>query len=186
MTKAPAPVRTVSAVDPGVIAHYLKMALDVLEAGELSEIRLSTHLGRTIRDISRVAGIPGMGADVNHTQVSSSGSVDDTLSRNPSLGEMARPGPRLVTEGYGSTSFPPSDSGANNVGDRIDPFLNSQTSGGGFDIENFLQLESHLDLGYWLGTPGDSTSAGALSANPAAAANTMDYGYGGQFDGWGG
>lgn len=48
-------------LDTSVVVHYLKMAVDVLESGDLSETRLSTFLGRTIRDIARAGGIKGLG-----------------------------------------------------------------------------------------------------------------------------
>ncbi|KAK8869531.1 hypothetical protein IAR55_000097 [Kwoniella newhampshirensis] len=61
MTKASPIAQNASNIDPPVIAHYLKMSIDLLEAGELSETRLSTYLAKTIRDIARAADIGGIG-----------------------------------------------------------------------------------------------------------------------------
>lgn len=38
------------------------MSIDLLESGDLSETRISTYLAKTIRDISRAAGITGIGS----------------------------------------------------------------------------------------------------------------------------
>ncbi len=61
ITKSPLPVQAVVDLDHSVVAHYLKMSVDLLESADISETRLSSYLAKTIRDISRAAGIAGMG-----------------------------------------------------------------------------------------------------------------------------
>lgn len=60
ITKSPASVQAVVNLDPSVVAHYLTMAVTLLETADLSETRLSTYLAKTIREISRAAGITGL------------------------------------------------------------------------------------------------------------------------------
>ncbi|OCF39443.1 hypothetical protein I317_06767 [Kwoniella heveanensis CBS 569] len=62
IVKSAPSVQKVTNIDPSVIAHYLKMSIDLLEAGELSETKLSTYLAKTIRDIARAAEISGLGS----------------------------------------------------------------------------------------------------------------------------
>jgi hypothetical protein len=60
VNRAAPSIRAVANLDPSVAAHYLKMSVNVLESSDMSETRLSTYLAKTIRDISRAAGISGM------------------------------------------------------------------------------------------------------------------------------
>ena len=60
ITKAPVPIQAVVYLEPSVVVHYLKMSVDLLESADTSETRLSTYLAKTIRDISRGAGITGV------------------------------------------------------------------------------------------------------------------------------
>ena len=57
LTKASPLVQQVVSLDPAVVSHYLTMSVDLLELGDLSETRLSTYFARTIRGISRAAGL---------------------------------------------------------------------------------------------------------------------------------
>ncbi|KOS47919.1 hypothetical protein ACN38_g1123 [Penicillium nordicum] len=57
LTKASPLVQQVVSLDPAVISHYLTMSVDLLEVGDMSETRLSTYFARTIRGISRAAGL---------------------------------------------------------------------------------------------------------------------------------
>lgn len=57
LTKAPPIVQQVVSLDPAVVSHYLTMAVDLLELGDMSETSLSTYFARTIRGISRAAGL---------------------------------------------------------------------------------------------------------------------------------
>ncbi|KAJ5378891.1 hypothetical protein N7509_012010 [Penicillium cosmopolitanum] len=47
----------VVSLDPAVVSHYLTMSVDLLELGDMSETRLSAYFARTIRGISRAAGL---------------------------------------------------------------------------------------------------------------------------------
>lgn len=57
LTKASPLVQKVVSLDHAVISHYLTMSVDLLEVGDMSETRLSTYFARTIRGISRAAGL---------------------------------------------------------------------------------------------------------------------------------
>jgi hypothetical protein len=57
LTKASPLVQQVVSLDPAVVSHYLTMSVDLLEVGDMSETRLSTYFARTIRGISRAAGL---------------------------------------------------------------------------------------------------------------------------------
>ncbi|CAI7581146.1 unnamed protein product [Penicillium viridicatum] len=57
LTKASPLVQQVVSLDPTVVSHYLTMSVDLLELGDMSETRLSTYFARTIRGISRAAGL---------------------------------------------------------------------------------------------------------------------------------
>lgn len=57
LTKASPLVQQVVSLDPAVVSHYLIMSVDLLELGDMSETRLSTYFARTIRGISRAAGL---------------------------------------------------------------------------------------------------------------------------------
>lgn len=57
LTKAPPLVQQVVSLDPAVVSHYLTMSVDLLELGDMSETRLSAYFARTIRGISRAAGL---------------------------------------------------------------------------------------------------------------------------------
>lgn len=126
MTKATQAVRAL-VLEADVITHYLHMALDALEGGDISEIRLASYLAKTIRDIARVAGVSGLGGEESRPS-SSGGGQDFSFEVNPV--------PAVDFE---------------NVGPSRD-----------FDMDGFLQLEPHLDLGYLLGL---STDGNDLMAN---------------------
>ncbi|WVQ78436.1 hypothetical protein IAT38_000522 [Cryptococcus sp. DSM 104549] len=154
IAKASPTVRSMSAIEPSVIAHYLKLAIGLLEAGELSETRLSTYLAKTIRDIARAAEIGGMGPP--GPSESAPGSVHE------GEGERSRPssahGNAAGPSASGTTTNP--QPGANGstplpTSGLTDPAA-ANTDPLAFDMDSFLQFESQLDLGYLLGLPGDS------------------------------
>jgi hypothetical protein len=106
------------------------MSVDLLESADLSETRLSTYLAKTIRDISRAAGI--------------------TV---PGIAPIAYQDPAAVdSRPHTSTSYPP-------VGVELVQGTEGGEGPAAFDLENFLQIESQLDLGYLLGLPGDNSAA---------------------------
>jgi hypothetical protein len=57
LTKASPLIQQVVSLDSAVVSHYLTMSVDLLELGDMSETRLSTYFARTIRGISRAAGL---------------------------------------------------------------------------------------------------------------------------------
>lgn len=126
-------VQTVLALDGSVVVHYLKMAVEVLENADLSETRLSTFLGRTIRDIARAAGIQGLGmtpAPASSASISSSG----------------RP--------LGGGDESAADFAPHAVPMAFDQDLSA------FDLDPFLGFENHLNIESLLGLPGDGVSSG--------------------------
>ncbi|WWD16207.1 hypothetical protein CI109_100633 [Kwoniella shandongensis] len=131
MTKASPTTQRTSNIDPSVIAHYLKMSIDLLEVGEMSETRLSTYLAKTIRDIARAADILGLG---------------------PPSGE----GNDETGQGQGQGQSRPSSSHDNTTTTQFDS--QNQPDLSSFDMDSFLQFESQLDLGYLLGLPGDNSA----------------------------
>ncbi|WVR05443.1 hypothetical protein IAU60_002459 [Kwoniella sp. DSM 27419] len=96
IAKAPPAVQRITSIDPSVIAHYLKMSIDLLEAGELSETKLSTYLAKTIRDIARAAEIGGFG----RTESEDSGD-----SRPPSAHASMPPQPDVASNAPDLTGF---------------------------------------------------------------------------------
>ena len=80
ITKAPLPVQAVVNLDPPVVAHYLKMSIDLLESADISETRLSTYLAKTIREISRAAGISGIGTVEYDDQETGTGELRSHVS----------------------------------------------------------------------------------------------------------
>jgi len=112
------------------------MSIDLLELGDMSETRLSTYLAKTIREISRAAGIVLSGNDVVEN-----GHVTAGGSRPP----LAYP-----ADGVGDVS-----GGANGNG----------VAGSGFDLETFLGLENHYDIGHLLGLPGTIDGGGGVQGS---------------------
>jgi hypothetical protein len=154
INKASAAVQAIVNLDPSVVAHYLKMSVNLLESGDLSETRLSTYLAKTIRDVSRAAGIAG-------------------------IAELSPP-PR-----YSDPEAP--ESHPHRADSYLAPLTNDNTATGsargGFDLDNFLQVDSQLDLGYLLGLPGDNNSVVAPSLL-GGLGSTGNGGLGGMSGAW--
>lgn len=151
------------------------MSVDLLEQGDLSEVNLASFLARTIRDMSRVAGIPNSsGAIPAMGDEAAAGFNGRSTSGMESIASMG-PGSRAhdITQACSVTGHgPPHDlevSGGSSIGGGVIDTgdrsgIDSTDIGydgapplaaGGFDIDNFLQLEAHLDLGYLLALPND-------------------------------
>ncbi|WVW82755.1 hypothetical protein I302_104766 [Kwoniella bestiolae CBS 10118] len=141
-------------IELSVISYYLKMSIELLEAGELSETRLSTYLSKTIRDIARAAEITGIGFGNAGSRfgggVSREGSHDGIESRPHS------------SHASGGVPLPLSS----NTG--LDDPSNDLAA---FEMESFLQFENQLDLGYLLGLPGDGSALIPNSQQTSAGYN---------------
>jgi hypothetical protein len=134
LARSPQAVQTVVSLDASVVVHYLKMAVDVLEGADLSETRLSTFLGRTIRDIARAGGIKGLGATPTPAG-SAPGSSSGQVPLDAHVG--------------------PSDQAA-----PLGPMGLQDLSG--FELDPFLGFENHFNLDSLLGLPGDGGSTGNM------------------------
>lgn len=173
LTKAPISVQQVINVDPSVVAHYLKMSVDLLESADMSETRLSTYLAKTIRDISRAAGIvvPGI-SPIDYEDPSAVDSRPHTATSYPHPPALDA----LLAQGNGSD-------GANVTEGGTTTMSHTQSNGNGngeiFDLENFLQVESQLDLGYLLGLPGDNSAAVQGGNGWTFGGNEFEFGLGG-------
>ncbi|KAL1410967.1 hypothetical protein Q8F55_001910 [Vanrija albida] len=138
IAKAPASVQMAAKVDRPVVTHYLKMSIDVLEASDLSETRLSTYLARTLRDISRAASIPGI-TPLDGDEAEGGG----VETRPPSAQGVAPPSQDASANGLARAGGVPLGGAAPGV---MTPY----------GLENYL-IDSNVDLGYLLGLPGDPT-----------------------------
>ncbi|KAJ5814476.1 hypothetical protein N7474_006253 [Penicillium riverlandense] len=85
LTKASPLVQEVVSLDPAVVSHYLTMSVDLLELGDMSETRLSTYFARTIRGISRAAGLAIRPDDSTTT----AGVAGDGLGDQPHVPEQS-------------------------------------------------------------------------------------------------
>ncbi|KAL0254206.1 hypothetical protein I308_101586 [Cryptococcus tetragattii IND107] len=164
IAQAESSVQAILKIEPSVIAHYLKMSVDLLQTGELSETRLSTYLAKTIRDIARAAGINGLGPRESAEDSGWESRPQSAQGSGASATGVAASGSGQATgaSGDGADNAPPPDLA--------------------FDMDAFLQFESQLDLGYLLGLPGDS---GAFPATTGAGQdgqnlNGVDNGAGAQ------
>ncbi|WVQ87185.1 hypothetical protein IAS59_000908 [Cryptococcus gattii] len=164
IAQAESSVQAILKIEPSVIAHYLKMSIDLLQTGELSETRLSTYLAKTIRDIARAAGINGLGPRESAEDSGWESRPQSAQGSGASATGVAASGSGQATgaSGDGTDNAPPPDLA--------------------FDMDAFLQFESQLDLGYLLGLPGDS---GAFPATTGAGQdgqnlNGVDNGAGAQ------
>jgi len=83
ITSASKAVQAIINLDSSVVAHYLKMTINLLETGDLSETRLSTHLANTIRDVSKAAGI--LGVPHTHNPRPEAGSLRPLVNSQPAL-----------------------------------------------------------------------------------------------------
>ncbi|WWD01078.1 hypothetical protein V866_008016 [Kwoniella sp. B9012] len=138
---SPAVLQVVN-IELSVISYYLKMSIELLEVGELSETRLSTYLSKTIRDIARAADITGIGFVSAPAIRGYGGGLEKEGSEE---GVESRPQSSHTTGG------PMDPLSASNVEDPS----NDLTA---FEMESFLQFENQLDLGYLLGLPGDGSA----------------------------
>lgn len=132
-----------------MVTHYLKMSIEVLAVSDLSETRLSSYLARTLRDISRAAGIP----------VGDDDGLDGTNGIVTAEGSRPTSADKLQESGEGGN-------GVNNA--EVAPDLERRGGGTGtgtvtpaWDLDNLFNLEEHVDLGYLLGLPGDSSAIGS-------------------------
>ena len=200
-------------VDHSVVGHYLRMSVDLLESADLSETKLATFLARTIRDVSRAAGITvfaGAGGTAANGQAISS--VVNTPAP-PQAGPDDRPPAAGSGSGTGTSAgsfdgvdFAQFTNGANMGAHALGTVGGAGLgpgqggSGGGvngafgvngmtttgeddpFDLENYLQLEQQLDLGYLLGLPGDNGNQGnqgALNYGTGVFEGEFGFGMGG-------
>jgi hypothetical protein len=193
ITRSSPGIQRVVSLDADVIAHYLKMSVDLLEQGDLSEVNLASFLARTIRDMSRVAGIPNTGGAIQEMgnevpagfngrsklgmessapMVSGSRAHDNTqagIVTGHSLSHDLEVSAGSSTGGGGTGDRSGIDS--TDIGyDGAPPF-----AAGGFDIDNFLQLEAHLDLGYLLALPNDP-NVGLVSGHGSVSTSNIQPG----------
>lgn len=131
-----------------MVTHYLKMSIEVLASSDLSETRLSSHLARTLHNISRAAGIP----------------VGDDDGLEGTNGIVAAEGSRPTSAGKPQES----GEGGNDVSNAelLTNLERPRVTGTGtataaWDIDNLLNLEENVDLGYLLDLPGYSTAIGS-------------------------
>ena len=149
------------------------MSIDLLESSDLSETRLATYLAKTIRDISRAAGIdvsPPMGYD----EPESNGARSNTnLSYSVPEG-------KTTDEVNGVSAGGGGGGNGNGSGNGIGGGSGLGGLGQGFDLENFLQIESQLDLGLLLSLPGDNTptQGNGTSLNYGSGGYTGEFGFG--------
>ncbi|WVN86579.1 uncharacterized protein L203_101746 [Cryptococcus depauperatus CBS 7841] len=125
IAKAESSVQSIINIEPSVIAHYLKLSINLLRLGELSETRLSTYLAKTICDIASAAGIPSLGTPESEEYESRPQSANST-SNGSNFAQQTQP----VNE-----NAPPPDTT--------------------FDMDSLLQYEWQTDLSHLLSLPGD-------------------------------
>jgi hypothetical protein len=156
ITKAPQTVQAALKVDNAVISHYLQMSIDLLESADLSETRLGTNLAKTLRDVGRAAGIPGLGRD----------DVPDETS-------IERRGDERPQTTSGPTPAP-----------TFDFNVPALATGNQPSLGDFFQSQDELDLSYLLGLTreGDGSllqNGGDWSNNNSGnSAMFPDFGFG--------
>jgi len=132
------------------------MSIDLLESADLSETRLGSNLAKTLRDVGRAAGIPGLGRD----------DVPDETS-------IERGGDERPETTTGPTPAPTFDFNAPGFAAGNEPSLG-----------DFFQSQDELDLSYLLGLTreGDVTllqNGGDWSNNNSRnSALFPDFGFG--------
>lgn len=157
MTKAPESAQAVVGVEHSVVAHYLRMSVDLLETADLSETRLSTYLAKTIKDLSRAAGITNIG----NPPVSTPAPTASNVTTNDNLPVVK------------DTDIP-----------LFDPTLGFAEDGSNgnataFDLDAFFQMDNELDLSYLLGLPGDNGNTGTQGGlNYGSGGFTGEFGFG--------
>ena len=186
------------------------MSVDLLESADLSETKLATFLARTIRDVSRAAGITifagGNGATGNGQAIPSvvntpapQQMTEDHTAGIGGMGSGAGAGPGAFdtvdfdqfTNGGGMGGQSLGGLGAGLAGQGTGANVNGMLGANGmaapgeddpFDLENYLQLEQQLDLGYLLGLPGDNGNQGnqgALNYGTGVFEGEFGFGMGG-------
>lgn len=146
------------------------MSVDLLEQGDLSETRLSTYLAKTIRDISRAAGItvPGLepadavdSAEVAHGSYAPFGFAQlGNGAANGLDGGNGFNGSQTDINGHDAGGGAGAGQGADAA---MSGALGTDTSTA-FDLDGFFQVENSLDLSYLLGLPGDNAGQGVAPA----------------------
>lgn len=150
-------------LDRSIVAHYVRMSVDLLESADVSETRLATFLARTIRDVSRSAGVAASNAP--DPMADAPGGL--RTFNTPGLPHANDDTPGLLDQGEVSHL----DHGKGQVGlDELGDMAGDEAS----DLDNYLQLEQQLDFGLLLSLPGDGGNQGNQG--------TLGYGAGG-FDG---
>ncbi|ORX33857.1 hypothetical protein BD324DRAFT_206404 [Kockovaella imperatae] len=173
ISKAPEPVRKVVDVDLSVVAHYLKMSVDLLESADVTEIRLPTFLAKTIRDIASAAGMTALGPSAWDVEKSEKrlgqspqapGDGDSVLDHRESTGMSHRQDDPL---GFGDMV----SGGIHENGPSLGPGIGGsgigQSAGpnaGGDTIPDYDSIfgsdRQLMDLGSLLGLPGDNGTLG--------------------------
>ena len=154
ISNAPESVRKVVNVDLSVVAHYLKMSVDLLESSDVTEVRLPTFLAKTIREIAVAAGITSLGTSAYDEEKpekrsSNPSAPDFSLDHATSTGVQTSSSP-IVGLGAALPGLTPHPSAAPNPGangdapDFADPFSDRQM----------------FDLSSLLGLPGDNGAQG--------------------------
>ena len=162
MTKAPEPAKSLVGVEHSVVAHYLRMSVDLLESADLSETRLSSYLAKTIRDLSRSACITNIGNPVAATPAPTV-SITNDEAHSTQKTDVPLFDPSLVFTDDGSS--------ANGHGNG--------NGAGSFDLEEFFQIGNELDLSYLLGLPGDIGNTGTQGElNYGSGGFTGEFGFG--------
>nr|XP_019013828.1 uncharacterized protein I206_01902 [Kwoniella pini CBS 10737]OCF52609.1 hypothetical protein I206_01902 [Kwoniella pini CBS 10737] len=139
-------------IELSVISYYLKMGVELLEVGELSETRLSTYLSKTITDIARAAELNVVGfreRDRLYAQTLQEADNEEGIDRPQSSSGLGNLQNSTIYEQNSNTI------GSNN---------NNNNELTNFEMDSFLQFENQLDLGYLLGLPGDGSAI--LPNNP--------------------
>ena len=156
LTKAPQNLQTLIGLSSGMVTHYLRTAVDLLENADLSETRLSTYLGKKIKEAAQAAGLltPLGSATTSH------GTSAHVLTP-PAAG----PGQQEDQSALDASTVLPF------VGLEDEAPNVSVNNGNGFDLDDFFALENELNLGYLLGLPGDVAGAGGTQ--------TLNFGSGG-------
>jgi len=156
MTKAPESAQTVVGVESSVVAHYLRMSVDLLESADVSETRMSTYLAKTIKDLSRAAGILNIG---------------NASAPTPAPAVVVAKEDEQITKNTDIPLFDPT------LG--FEDGSNGNVDAGGFNMDDFFQLENELDLSYLLGLPGDNGNAGTQGGlNYGTGGFTGEFGFG--------
>lgn len=152
ITKAPQTVQAALKVDNAVIAHYLQMSIDLLESSDLSETRLGTNLAKTLRDVGRAAGMPGLAKEDSRIEIP----VEHRRDENTSVNTGLTPAP--VFE-FDAQTF---------------------SAGNATGLQDLFQSQNELDLSYLLDFTRDGDLQNNLNwstYNSGNAASFADFGF---------